>query len=464
MHGHDDLHVVLTSDVQAEGAAAGLNAMPSELARDVRAQAEEQVARGGGGELEAAAHLRATYLAAIAERPRETGQLLLLDSQARSHGPVSRWAASALSVLVRDLTEDTEPDEDVELRTPDWMVAAAVEFLAEYVTACAQSGGPRFNPRFTTARWSAASFFIAVGLQQRLADSLSARLAGAAAEGQLRMRPGGPLEDALEPAGGMLLALLTAPAAAVLAAYAPEPAAGWACAELARRMGVPPADLEAVVAAVVAAGGGGALPALFELPRAACRAIAAAAGAGAGVMPLADLDAVLAAAGAGTLHVVSPEQDLLLHLKAGGDLLLLPGNHALPAGRHELGAVRLRLWSAPFLPRRGDGGWSESEGARRGSLIGRGEGRAHRAMIAAAARSAAPGAATLRGGGGQATMRVGAGGQLEAAALELDAVRLHVEGDGASLALVGCQLRNNVTDYDVRAPLPLPRHPTLCFG
>ena len=85
MHGHDDLHVVLTSDVQAEGAAAGLNAMPSELARDVRAQAEEQVARGGGGELEAAAHLRATYLAAIAERPRETGQLLLLDFQAMSH-------------------------------------------------------------------------------------------------------------------------------------------------------------------------------------------------------------------------------------------------------------------------------------------------------------------------------------------------------------------------------------------
>ena len=80
-----------------------------------------------------------------------------MDSQARSHGPVSRWAASALSVLVRDLTEDTEPDEDVDLRTPDWMVAAAVEFLAEYVTACAQSGGPRFNPRFTTARWGAAS-------------------------------------------------------------------------------------------------------------------------------------------------------------------------------------------------------------------------------------------------------------------------------------------------------------------
>ena len=85
-------------------------------------------------------------------------------------------------------------------------------------------------------------------------------------------------------------------------------------------------------------------------------------------------------------------------------------------------------------------------------------------MIAAAARSAAPGAATLRGGGGQATLVVRAGG-LEAAALELDAVRLHVEGDGASLALVGCRLRNNnVVGRNVRAPLPLPRHPTLRFG
>ena len=47
------------------------------------------------------------------------------------------------------------------------------------------------------------------------------------------------------------------------------------------RQPAPPADLEALVEAVVVAGGGGALPALFELPRAACQAIAAAAGAGA---------------------------------------------------------------------------------------------------------------------------------------------------------------------------------------
>ena len=66
--------------------------------------------------------------------------------------------------------------------------------------------------------------------------------------------------------------------------------------------------------------------------------------------------------------------------------------------------------------------------------------------------------------GGQATLVVGAGGRLEAAALELDAVRLKVRGAGASVALAGCQLRNNVTDYSVRAPLPLPRHPTLRFG
>jgi hypothetical protein len=66
-----------------------------------------------------------------------------------------------------------------------------------------------------------------------------------------------------------------------LAACAPEPTAGWACADLVSRLGAPLADLEALVAAVVAAGGGGALPALFELPRAACQAIAAAAGAGA---------------------------------------------------------------------------------------------------------------------------------------------------------------------------------------
>ena len=83
-------------------------------------------------------------------------------------------------------------------------------------------------------------------------------------------------------------------------------------------------------------------------------------------------------------------------------------------------------------------------------------------MIAAAARSAARGAATLRGGGGQATLRVRAGGRLEASALELDAVRLDVHG--ASLALAGCRLRNNVTRGNVRAPLPPPRHPTLRSG
>jgi hypothetical protein len=85
-------------------------------------------------------------------------------------------------------------------------------------------------------------------------------------------------------------------------------------------------------------------------------------------------------------------------------------------------------------------------------------------MIAAAARSAARGAATLRGGGGQATLRVRAGGRLEASALELDAVRLEVQGAGASLALAGCRLRNNDAGFRVRAPLPPPRHPTLRFG
>ena len=84
------------------------------------------------------------------------------------------------------------------------------------------------------------------------------------------------------------------------------------------------------------AGGGGALPALFELPRAACQAIAA-------------------AAGAGTLRVVSPEDPALSRrrtlprLAAGGDLLLLPGDHTLPAGEHDLGHD-LRLWSAPAPP------------------------------------------------------------------------------------------------------------------
>ena len=99
----------------------------------------------------------------------------------------------------------------------------------------------------------------------------------------------------------------------------------------------------------------------------------------------------------------------------------------------------------------------------RGGFTGRVEGRAHRAMIAAAARSAARGAATLRGGGGQATLRVRAGGRLEASALELDAVRLDVQGAGASLALAGCRLRNNAAGY-VRAPLPPPHHPTLRSG
>ena len=84
-------------------------------------------------------------------------------------------------------------------------------------------------------------------------------------------------------------------------------------------------------------------------------------------------------------------------------------------------------------------------------------------MIAAAARSAARGAATLRGGGGQATLRVRAGGRLEASALEFDAVRLEVKGAGSSLALAGCQLRNNAAG-GVRAPLPPPRHPTLRSG
>jgi hypothetical protein len=92
--------------------------------------------------------------------------------------------------------------------------------------------------------------------------------------------PGGEMLEVLDPAASLLLELLPTAALAALAAYAPEPAAGWACADLAGRLAVLLADLWVLVAAVVAAGGGGALPALFELPRAACQAIAAAAGAG----------------------------------------------------------------------------------------------------------------------------------------------------------------------------------------
>jgi len=79
--------------------------------------------------------------------------------------------------------------------------------------------------------------------------------------------PGGEMLEVLDPAASLLLELLHAAALAALAACAPEPTAGWACADLVSRLGAPLADLEALVAAVVAAGGGGALPALFELPR-----------------------------------------------------------------------------------------------------------------------------------------------------------------------------------------------------
>jgi hypothetical protein len=110
--------------------------------------------------------------------------------------------------------------------------------------------------------------------------ALGAELVGFAARGRVHHRareflPGGEMLEVLDPAASLLLELLHAAALAALAACAPEPTAGWACADLVSRLGAPLADLEALVAAVVAAGGGGALPALFELPRAACQALAA---------------------------------------------------------------------------------------------------------------------------------------------------------------------------------------------
>jgi hypothetical protein len=58
--------------------------------------------------------------------------------------------------------------------------------------------------------------------------------------------PGGEMLEVMDPAASLLLELLPAAALAALAACAPEPAAGWACADLARRLGAPLADLEAV--------------------------------------------------------------------------------------------------------------------------------------------------------------------------------------------------------------------------
>jgi hypothetical protein len=66
--------------------------------------------------------------------------------------------------------------------------------------------------------------------------------------------PGGEMLEVLDPAASLLLELLHAAALAALAACAPEPTAGWACADLVSRLGAPLADLEALVAAVVEAG------------------------------------------------------------------------------------------------------------------------------------------------------------------------------------------------------------------
>ena len=52
--------------------------------------------------------------------------------------------------------------------------------------------------------------------------------------------------EVMDPAASLLLELLPATALAALAACAPEPAAGWACADLVSRLGAPLADLEAL--------------------------------------------------------------------------------------------------------------------------------------------------------------------------------------------------------------------------
>ena len=116
-------------------------------------------------------------------------------------------------------------------------------FIAAYITQCSVRGGAALETTFTTPRWEAASFMMAVGLQQRLADALSESLTAPAFNERRRKSNGGrlhrafrgPLEEVLDPEMSMLLELLSIPAIATLAMLAPEPAKFWAHAELDRR-------------------------------------------------------------------------------------------------------------------------------------------------------------------------------------------------------------------------------------
>ena len=226
---------VATADVQAEAAAEGLEALSSELARDVRAFAAREAANtAGGGELEAAA-LRAQRLQALAKAPRGLVRLQLQDTDGGLHGPVPLWAALAVSVLAREQIDATAIDGGADAVLPlPALVPEQAAFLTEYMASCAHTDSPRFSPRFSPWRWEAASFAIAVGLQQRLADAFGLELMDNI-HSRREFSCDEAMLEALDPTVGMLLELLSDLCIVAFAGFAPQPVRSWVEDEFRRR-------------------------------------------------------------------------------------------------------------------------------------------------------------------------------------------------------------------------------------
>ena len=240
--GH--LQPVATSRLRAEAATAGLGATPTNALRASRDTATYNAAiappRPGEAPSEAEARLRAAGLQLL---PVDGGdswtadsEVCIEDNTGTLHGPLQRAACAAASSVLRGMLEDAEPGaltlpfgSDLDIGPPE------MAHLAAYIVSVGTRGAPPLAAAFSTALCRAADAGGFFGLLVCLVDALGASLVAQAEQGLLPVAVDAELEDLLDPAARGLLRLLGAAPLAIIAAHAPEPAAGWAAAELGRR-------------------------------------------------------------------------------------------------------------------------------------------------------------------------------------------------------------------------------------
>ena len=240
--GH--LQPVATSRLRAEAATAGLGATPTNALRASRDTATYNAAiappRPGEAPSEAEARFRAAGLQLL---PVDGGdswtadsEVCIEDNTGTLHGPLQRAACAAASSVLHDMLEDTEPGALTLPLGPGLDIGPPeVAHLAAYIVSVGTRGAPPLAAAFSTALCRAADAGGFVGLLVCLVDALGASLVAQAVQGLLPVAVDAELEELLDPAARGLLRLLGAAPLAIFAAHAPEPAAGWAAAELGRR-------------------------------------------------------------------------------------------------------------------------------------------------------------------------------------------------------------------------------------